>query len=73
MTNTTARYMIGRAADGFQLGGGTLIHATTSPPYSHGPALCGRKPGRRSAGWSNDMPPETPITCMRCYDKENAE
>ena len=61
------RYLIGRATSGSQRGGGTLYHATESGPYGLGRALCGAKPGRRSAGWSNL--PGTDVTCTRCLSK----
>lgn len=61
------RYLIGRAASGAQLGGGTLYHATDSGAYGIGKALCGKQPGRRSAGWS--CYPGKSVTCPRCLKK----
>lgn len=29
-------------------------------------ALCGREPGRRSIGWSDECEPLTAITCPKC-------
>lgn len=55
------RYIIRRAP---QRGGVTLYHATDSGPYTRGPALCGAKPGRKSAGWSDVVGPE--VSCPRC-------
>lgn len=48
-------------------GGGPLYHAV---PESSWTALCGREPGRRSAGW-NDHPSQhgDAVTCPRCLKK----
>lgn len=66
----TPRKLIGRASTGAERGKGRLVHAVedqhTWPRFY--PALCGAKPGRRSAGWSETI--ETEVTCPKCKRKE---
>lgn len=60
-----AHYLIGRAWNGFERDAGRIIHAVPEgSAYSHARALCGVRPGRRSAGWS--AYPEPAVTCPRC-------
>lgn len=58
--------LAGRCANGSERDGGTVVHAV---PERRSTALCGAKPGRRSAGWGEPLP--TGITCVRCYRKTN--
>lgn len=55
--------MMGRCADGAERDSGRLTHAV--PAYSL-KALCGVKPGRRSAGWAKS---DVEINCLRCLRK----
>lgn len=61
------RMMMGRLANGFQGGYGTKIHLTYSSSYCHGKSLCGKSPGRRSAGWSPADHGEA--NCPQCLAK----
>src|SRR5688572_12887157 len=54
--------LAGRCADGFERDGGSLYHAVKG--WS---ALCGAKPGRRSAGWSEHQGDR--VTCPKCQRK----
>jgi hypothetical protein len=72
-TDPTARLSVirvlrlsGRCADGAERDGGTLFHAV---PTDHYMALCGAKPGRRSAGWSAYS--GEAVTCAPCLRKLN--
>lgn len=58
--------LAGRCANGSQLDSGTLWHALRDGEYW---AVCGAKPGRRSAGWSAYTKPHQPVTCPRCIKK----
>lgn len=62
----TLLMMGGRCADGAERDHGTLIHACAAGEYA---ALCGRKPGRRSAGWFDAPAGATAPTCPRCRAK----
>ncbi len=58
------RRLAGRLANGFERDAGRVVHVLEN--YG-GHALCGAKPGPRSAGWSEhdeDLP-----TCKRCISK----
>lgn len=65
------RYLVGRCANGAERDKGRLWHAINKQR-----ALCGAKPGRRSAGWGPFPPirkgevPERP-TCKKCLRKLN--
>jgi len=59
------RSLSGRCADGFEGGHGTLFHAVEFENYV---AVCGAKPGRRSAGWSM-WGHGKDVTCPRCITK----
>jgi len=49
---------------------GTVYHAVAGDArYGTGPALCGRAPGRRSAGWTSSPRPKEDVTCNRCLSK----
>jgi hypothetical protein len=64
------RCMAGSCRNGFERDSGRLYHAVVcdaDPSYSAVPALCGRRPGRRSAGWSQASAPG--VTCPRCQKK----
>jgi hypothetical protein len=54
--------LAGRCADGFERGKGSRYHAVNG--YV---ALCGAKPGRRSAGWSSHA--GVAVTCPKCLRK----
>jgi hypothetical protein len=59
------RRLSGRCADGAERDGGVKYHGLRRA--DQGRALCGAKPGRRSAGWS-PYPGEA-VTCPRCLVK----
>lgn len=59
--------LAGRCANGAEADGGRIYHAVVRGSWS---ALCGAKPGRRSAGWSS-YPGET-VTCSRCAKRLEA-
>jgi hypothetical protein len=67
MTPWVAATLAGRCANGYERGRGSVVHAV--PPEATrngwGIALCGRKPGRRSAGWS-ERDVTVNVTCPRC-------
>jgi len=54
------RQMAGRCADGAERDSGELWHLV----MPNGIAICGRRPGRRSAGWSSEQ--GATVTCSRC-------
>ena len=65
--------LAGRCANGYERGKGSVIHAV---PHSDmlvkngwclDSAICGAKPGPRSAGWSHRA--DQPITCPKCLRK----
>lgn len=65
--------LAGRCANSFELDHGCIIHAIpkqvdSSYPY-YGSAICGAKPGRRSAGFY--FAPTAPITCPKCLRRIN--
>jgi len=62
-----AAYMLGRCANGNEADKGRLYHAVGSWV-----ALCGREPGRRSAGWAlykDQTRPLSEVNCPRCKSK----
>jgi hypothetical protein len=61
MTMTVGRKLTGRCANGAERDRGKLAHATAASGF--GKALCGAKPGRLSAGWSEQT---YEVTCPRC-------
>lgn len=68
------RMLAGRCVNGSELGSGTRWHAV--PIGEHGmawTALCGAKPGRRSAGWSSWIVRGQAVTCPRCSKKLEAK
>jgi hypothetical protein len=58
----------GRCANGSELGGGSIWHATKPGEYK---ALCGTKPGRLTPGWSS-WHYSNVITCPKCLKKWQA-
>lgn len=72
MTNTDVipRSLNGRLANGWERDSGKLFHAV---PLVIGIALCGAKPGRRSAGWSENTIENDVVTCPRCLKKMKKE
>lgn len=58
------KQLAGRCADGFEGGHGRLWHAINLDG-----ALCGAKPGRRSAGWSTYTIYGQDVTCPKCLKK----
>lgn len=62
--------LAGRCANGMERDRGTLFHARTiSEGRASCAALCGYKPGPRSAGWSSWKPEGRQVTCKRCLKK----
>lgn len=67
MSGLVGSYMLGSCANGAERDKGTLIHAVSSWV-----ALCGREPGRRSAGWAlfpDQVKPLSAVTCERCANR----
>lgn len=62
---TVGRTLSGRCATGAERGRGKLVHAVKGTAYPwYRPAMCGAKPGRLSAGWSEQV--NEPVTCSKC-------
>jgi hypothetical protein len=59
--------LLGRLSSGLESDRGTVVHAVT---FS-GVALCGRRPGSRSAGWRSEE--SEIVTCTRCVKRLGAE
>jgi hypothetical protein len=60
--------MLGHCANGAQRDTGSVAHVLDSLSLTN-TSLCGRKPGRRSAGWSEPLPdplPKWAQPCSRC-------
>ena len=60
----------GRCANGAERDSGTLFHVRLIG--EHGPnwaLLCGKEPGRRSAGWSTWRPAGQEATCPTCLKR----
>lgn len=57
----------GRCANGFERDRGSVIHALPAGTEYWGTALCGAKPGRRSAGWAAMQ--GSSLTCVACAKK----
>lgn len=66
---TIAMKLAGRCADGCERGQGVKFHALPvgTSEFTHGPALCGQKAGRRSVGWTVREGAE--VTCPRCLSR----
>lgn len=63
------RVLTGRCANGNERDRGAIIHAVEGWK-----ALCGREPGRRSAGWSEWERHElSAVNCPRCRKKLDKE
>ncbi len=62
----TARQLTGRCADGAERDHGSLFHYLEPGQWK---ALCGAKPGRRSAGWGSEV--REFATCPRCIAKHD--
>jgi hypothetical protein len=60
-------YLGGRCADGAERDSGTLYHLVDKS----GKALCGKRPGRRSAGWFEAYILPQPVTCAACLRRAN--
>lgn len=61
--------LAGRCANGYERDSGRVTHAVdyngrSDGDYHMGAAVCGAKPGRRSAGWSSYR--WASVTCPRC-------
>ena len=67
MEDIIAMYLAGRCANGSELDCGTRWHAL--PNGLGWTALCGAKPGRRSAGWRGFPDEIHAVTCPRCLAK----
>ena len=65
-------YLAGRCANGSELDCGTRFHAV---PEHAEIALCGARPGRRSAGWRGDQLYDRHgrINCPRCIKRMNGQ
>lgn len=70
----TVRVLAGRCANGSELGGGARWHAVQIGEHGMDwTAMCGAKPGRRSAGWSRWIVRGQAVTCPRCAKKLEAK
>lgn len=58
------RKLAGRCANGAERDRGVIYHAVERGQWA---ALCGREPGRTSAGWSDWK--GSAVTCPRCLKK----
>ena len=67
--NYVAMKLAGRCADGCERGQGVRYHALPAgtPDFTHGPALCGAKAGRRNVGFTAKE--GTTINCPRCLSR----
>ena len=73
--------MSGRCANGFERGGGRIIHAVELPGDvankgvrpSWQKALCGKAPGHKGNGWGDHLYPSDAINCPRCARKLDKE
>jgi hypothetical protein len=64
MTMNHARKMLGLCANGAQRGGGKAAHLV---PEGSSKAVCGARPGRTSAGWSDPLEyKELARVCPKC-------
>lgn len=74
--NTLPATLSGRCSNGWERDQGSRVHAVPYSAglergdYTIGKALCGAKPGPRSAGWTcrTDMA----VSCPRCLKKMQA-
>lgn len=62
----SVKVLAGRCANGSELDSGTRWHAVPTDSWT---AICGAKPGRRSAGWSSWYVKDQAVTCPRCAKK----
>jgi hypothetical protein len=66
-TEYDVRYLAGRCCSGSEGGRGLLYHAVTIRGLDGGDAICGAKPGFRSAGFARPHPNKAAVvTCPRC-------
>ena len=67
--NYVAMKLAGRCSDGCERGQGVRYHALPegTPDFTHGPALCGAKAGRRSVGFT--VKEGAAVSCPRCLSK----
>jgi hypothetical protein len=64
ITEIRTSYLAGRCANGAERDGGTLYHAI---PVGSWTAVCGARPGKRSAGWSESgFERQHEVTCPKC-------
>lgn len=63
--------MAGRCANGAERDSGILWHARRLDAENKisRKSICGRKPGRRSVGWSTWKPSGRVVTCKRCLKR----
>lgn len=62
-----ARKLTGRCSSGAERGRGVKFHAVSTGSSPWATALCGARPGRLSAGWSEHL--GDAVTCPRCTRK----
>lgn len=65
LSNYCATHKTGRCANGGERDRGAVLHAVERGADLEA-ALCGAKPGRRSAGWSITQLPLAKVSCPRC-------
>lgn len=63
-------YLSGRCVNGAERDSGTKFHVVSN---ISGKALCGIKPGKRSAGWLDAWQLPQQITCPKCLRKSQKE
>lgn len=73
LENYCAATKSGRCTCGHERGQGSVLHAVPrgtilTTTQSDAKALCGAKPGARSAGWSSTPRPIDQVTCPRCLN-----
>lgn len=58
--------LAGRCANGRELGRGYIYHAVARGSWV---ALCGKKPGRLSGGWCENL--EAAVNCQKCLKAQD--
>jgi hypothetical protein len=70
LENFDIMYLAGRCVDGAERDGGTRFHVVN---LTTAKALCGARPGKRSAGWFGAWIRPPQITCPKCFQKAAPE